>query len=363
MSFGLEHLFLHNRPATRGQRMIRGVILAIAAVIAVVIFVFLTRRAQVTAGWRATPCRVVSSGVDVSDTEEQSPYRFSVAFAYAVNGMSFLASTYSDGITSSDDAASMYALARRLPEGTDATCYVDPSNPQRALMVLPNVRRWEAATAAVVVLAAALLFFYCIPQFTRPEPIPVRGRRSGVERVYVAVAVIACAGGVGWMCVWPLMQNASAAVWMPVPAVVEHARLRLEQLHGELPLTLYRTDLLYRYTVAGIEYHSNQYSLTEIESPLASGRRKRVAQLAAEPRLVCYVDPRHPESAVLTRRISPTQWLSAWPTLFGMLGVYTLIPRHRRTRIDAALRRSRWTIAGCLLLLAILTGIGLTVMP
>ena len=362
MTFGMEFLLAGKNAESRAARIWRGLILTVAAVAASMAFIVLTRRAAATSHWQPTPCRVIESSVEVSAEESETPYSLSLSYVYDTPAGTTVGSKYRFTTPPRGrDAAEIFALARQWPVGLRSTCYVNPADTQKAVLVLPDVRLWKLSTAGVVSLSVLLIVFYCVPQLMRPKPKRQQGR-STVELLYIALWTMACATLFGWMCVEPLMQNVSAARWPAVPCTIEHARLSFEELRGELPLTLYRTDLLYRYVFNGVEYHSNCFSLTELASPMSTGRRKRVAESAAQPQM-CYVDPTNPPQAVMTRRVSPTQWLSVWVGIFFLLGVYVLIPRRARAGFDATLRRSRWTLGSVFVLLLILTVLGLSAMP
>ena len=366
MTFGLEQLFVgKHRSETRRARLARGIIVALVSLGAIGLFGWLFHRALGRHRWRATPCQILDSGVTVADDEGPRPYTLSVTYAFAVDGQTHTVSEDGLAAPGGSDAAAVFAKARSFPVGSERTCFVDPADGSKAVLTLPNLWAWTLATIGVALVSLALIVLYALPQILHPNtpPIAVRGGNGFVQWFYIACLAAACVIGLIWLAVRPLLENAAAARWVATPCTVEHARLSFEELHGEMPITIYRTDLLYRYTFGGTEYHSNQYSETELASPFQAGRRRRVAGLANNPKLLCLVDPYHPASAVLTRRVSPTQWLSVWVALVGGLSAYLLVPRAIRAGTDARLGRSRWTIGGLLLVLAVITVHGYLTMP
>jgi hypothetical protein len=116
-------------------------------------------------------------------------------------------------------------------------------------------------------------------------------------------------------------------------------------VHGEVHLTTYRTDILYRYTRGGETFHSNRYSFTENGSVTTGGRERVLQQYPPGASAVCYVNPSDPSESVLTRRVSPTAAFGAVPLAAFLLGLLAAMKNMDDAKMAAAVRRSAWTLS------------------
>jgi hypothetical protein len=79
---------------------------------------------------------------------------------------------------------------------------------------------------------------------------------------------------------------------------------------------------LYRYVVDGSEYHSNQYGLSDFRTLWWYAGKRRIAMSYHDgQQTTCWIDPRDPSQAVLSRGVgAPILWF-ALVIPFGVLGV------------------------------------------
>ena len=340
MIVGVELFFLDDgRPVSRAKRVARAVLaLAFAAALPAIVAVDLHGRA---AGRRhpVVPCTVVAGGVeDRGGTGDEHPYKAWVAFAFEFRGQRGVGhrfsaaddSSSSSGLGGTTDAADAYALADRYAPGTLAACHVDPTDVGRSCLVgpVPAWEPWAVPVGLAIVVGVGAL--YCWPQLRlawgSPHTVaPTAGRRRWTA-VGWGTLLLAGAGGVTtiWW-VWPICRTVAAGRWPALPCVVESARVHRHRDSGEVPITTYRTDVLYRYVVGTRTYHSNQYSLTESASPAAGGRRAVAAAYPVGRPAVCYVDPADPTIAVLTRRVSPTVSFGLFPLAVTAVGAFMVV--------------------------------------
>ena len=351
---GLENLFIDHggRPATRRRRAVRAVVALALAGIPLGAVVWLAHRAAAVRRWPVVPCAIVDSGVNIDAGPDQDhPYQPWVSFAFTWSGRPCVGNRLSaDGAGDggrTDDAAEAYARAARYTPGTPAQCYVDVADPPRSVLAQP-VAAWEPlAVPVAAVTLVVVVVFYCVPQLRR---VPrVRVHRPWMAAVWGGLLFVGFGSAtVGW---WgrPVVRSLAAGRWSAVPCVVESARVQSHQEHGgEVPLTFYRTDVLYRYAVGGRTYHANCYCLTETQSPARGGRARIVAGYPVGGANVCYVDPADPWSATLTRHLSPTLIFAAVPLLFTVAGAVLVLDAGRGwlgRPLGRLLHRSRWTLA------------------
>ena len=346
---GLDALFFDRggRRAGRRTRVTRVVAALTLTAIPVAAVVWLHARAAAVRRWPVVGCTIVESGVDDAGDAgaRDRPYRPAVTFAFMADGQPQVGHrlwpTAGDGRTA--DAAGAYALADALPVGAAARCYVDVADPAQSVLVRP-AEWWEPwAVPAAVATAAAVVWFYCVPQL---RATAVRRRWTGPAAGGLFLAGFGAAVVVWWGV--PVSWWAVSGRWPAVPCAVESSHVQQHTESGEVPVTLYRTDVLYRYAVGGRTFHSNQYSLTESPSPAAGGRATVAAAHPAGWTGVCYVDPVDPAVATLTRRLSPTVSFAALPAVFAILGALVLLDGGTGRLLRPAgrwARRSRWTLA------------------
>jgi len=86
--------------------------------------------------WVETPCHILSSEVKRSaGSKGGSTYRPEINYTYQVDGRQYQSDRYQFGFrTSSSGRESKAAVVARYPRGKMAVCYVDPHNPQEAVL-------------------------------------------------------------------------------------------------------------------------------------------------------------------------------------------------------------------------------------
>lgn len=95
-------------------------------------------RAQETRHWNPTPCLILSSRVLSERPTPSSPmaHRASIRYRYTVAGVSHeenhIRREGADGPTS--DRAKAEAVCSRYPPLSETTCFVDPANPESAVL-------------------------------------------------------------------------------------------------------------------------------------------------------------------------------------------------------------------------------------
>ena len=126
-------------------------------------------RFRSAAGWLATPCQVVSSGVRTNYDPSGRTYTIDVAYRYEVAGQVFTSRDYDLFSGSSTGCNDDREVAKRFPVGSTVECYVNPRDPRDA--VLERRLPPETATVAMPLILAALAVL----------PFIVHRRRRGSE--------------------------------------------------------------------------------------------------------------------------------------------------------------------------------------
>ena len=130
------------------------------------------RRAR---SWRETPCVMVHSSV-IEDAMDSGLYTIMVSYEYDFAGQSCSSERYSFSPSSaSSGKRGKKRIARRLAPGTRARCFVDPANPQDA--VINRGVTWDMIVWGLfgIVFLGAWLFFMAHDVFSNA---PAAGRMS-----------------------------------------------------------------------------------------------------------------------------------------------------------------------------------------
>jgi hypothetical protein len=86
------------------------------------------------AGWRSTPCSVVSSTVRSWATDDGTSYRPDVLYEYSAGGETWRSNrvTFFSALSSGSDRSG--SIRDRYPGGASTTCWVDPDDPSRSVL-------------------------------------------------------------------------------------------------------------------------------------------------------------------------------------------------------------------------------------
>jgi hypothetical protein len=143
---GLYSVVLRRQPgAGRAPRAVNpaaghriaAVLLIMGGAVGVAVFVLLPmHRVLAARGWRARECRILRSGVQPHEgegDESGTSWSAAVLYAYTVDGVEHRSDTYGF-LTVPGTRSSVARAAERYPRGTAATCYVNPANPDDAVL-------------------------------------------------------------------------------------------------------------------------------------------------------------------------------------------------------------------------------------
>jgi len=125
--------------APRPQRhwLVPALFAALFAVGTGVFFGFLLRPAWQfahAAEWNSVPCRIEFSRVGVHEGDDSTTYSADILFGYEVDGVRYRSSRFRFLQASSSDSAGKRDTVRQYPSGTETTCYVNPSDPEEAVL-------------------------------------------------------------------------------------------------------------------------------------------------------------------------------------------------------------------------------------
>lgn len=104
--------------------------------------------------WRATPCVVLSSRVRTHEGDDGDTYSVDVLYEYDFGGRTYQSNRFQFLGGSSGGRAAKEAVVARHPPGTRTVCWVDPADPQEAVLVRSFTKDYWMGLVPLVFLAA-----------------------------------------------------------------------------------------------------------------------------------------------------------------------------------------------------------------
>ncbi|ACL04781.1 hypothetical protein Dalk_3091 [Desulfatibacillum aliphaticivorans] len=250
--------------------------------------------------WTKTPCRVVQS----SGRAVPKGYKFLVQYEYEVNGEAFTSKRHRLNPIVFYSAQEAMELAREFSAGADSFCYVDPSNPTKAVLETDKYSFWFLYPICLAFLFAAASGFR---KAWLGLPLEYRiGDYALLERLAIACLMAALlSGGLAYgriPALWSAYANAPSEGWEKTECTVALSRV-LTKHSGRRDL--YKADVLYSYFYNGKQYWSNAYKYDQKPSIESGSQEAIIAKYPRGARTVCFVNPRKPGLAVLKTGYSP----------------------------------------------------------
>ncbi len=87
----------------------------------------------------------------------------------------------------------------------------------------------------------------------------------------------------------------------------------------------FRVDIRYTWTAGGSPHSGNRYDFTTGSSSGTAGKQAVVDRYPPGARVPCWVDPEHPDQAVLSLALSPAYLIGLAPMLFLAIGFGGLV--------------------------------------
>jgi len=272
--------------------------------------------------WQRLECRIESSSVEATD----DGYRLVVAYSYRLDGVTHRSGELSPWYTGSDDYRAAEALREAFSPGSTTRCYVNPDEPREA--ALSGGVEWPLLAVALLPLVFIVAGVIGLRQWWRERT----GRRAPPAKTGLWQPLLFFAffliPGVLYLVLnvlIPLMQMTAARGWEETSCTIISSRTVFKGL-DMTGWPDYGVDILYRYRYGGREYRSNRYDLLSAVSGDTAFLDKIVAEHPAGAQKRCYVDPEHPEEAVIYRGFYRQLLLfGLFPLpfiLFGLWGYY-----------------------------------------
>ena len=110
------------------------IFLIVGVVLTVVLGILPVWRVFQARNWQAVPCTIVSSQVKTHNDSDGDTYSIQIVYDYQFNGQRHQADRYHFFTGSSSGHAGKQAVVDQYPPGKQTTCYVNPADPQQAVL-------------------------------------------------------------------------------------------------------------------------------------------------------------------------------------------------------------------------------------
>lgn len=127
-----------SRRATTDGKTVPWLFGGIFTLIGIGTFIFLSipmwSKAIASTQWIETPCVILSSRVKTHSGSESTTYSVAIDYRYTFNGQEYRSDRYNPVPGSSSGYDGKKDIVNRYPKGSTQVCYVNPKNPQEALL-------------------------------------------------------------------------------------------------------------------------------------------------------------------------------------------------------------------------------------
>jgi hypothetical protein len=294
--------------------------------------------------WRKTACEITASAIRQQNQQgsQKDDFFFEVKFRYTFGGRQFSSDQYKRSPESSEDYSQIARLTERYPPGSSAVCYVNPSAPERAVLVRYNLFHLLLLLFPVPFVAFggwAVYYSWFRKSADKLPAQPISDRAAPPQRPWVGILfllIFLLAGGAGFYAAFlrPAFKILGARSWPAVPCVVISSEVKGHDGSGENGST-YSVNIFYTYQIKGREFKSNSYGFMGGSSSGYDGKQAVVARYPPGTRAVCYVNPEDPADVVLERGFTPDMWFGLIPLVFVLIGSGGLCFIHPRRLLGA----------------------------
>jgi hypothetical protein len=283
--------------------------------------------------WSATDCEITRSEVRQNNGGRRGgDFVLDLEYRYRVGGNTFVSNRLRARANSFADYTAAERLAESYPVGSHATCYVNPSTPNEAVLRRGSLLMPLLVLFPMIFVGIGAIGVYSAWRPSSRQPMlvrPISDRASGgygTRSAMVFFGIFAALGAVIFFFVFlrPLAKTLSARQWPVVACTVISSRV---ESHSGNKGTTYNVNIFYRYIVNDREYRANRYGFLGGSSSGYAHKAAIVARYPAGSTAQCYVNPADPAEAVLERGFTPGMWLGLLPlvfVLFGLMGVYSV---------------------------------------
>lgn len=287
-----------------------------------------------TRQWTPTPCKILSSTIQ-EKPDADTQFLFQVHYSYAWEGRTYTSDVFQRGDGGTNDYSKAMILKGRYSQGENKTCYVNPKTPSEAVLEHSSLLIFLLILIPIVfvVVGAGGIYFAFkdksgVILSSQKTTLSASSQTSSYIPLCVFFIFIVLGGIFTATWTWPKFQQAkSSKQWMPTPCTVISSRVTE---HSDDDGTTYGVNILYRYSIKGVELKSNQYDLMGGSSSGYKSKKKIVDRYPPGSTATCYVNPENPFEVVLERGLRSIHLVLLIPLVFllaGISGLFFFIPK------------------------------------
>jgi hypothetical protein len=278
--------------------------------------------------WTQTPCTIIESRRAEAGVEPDRAKDFVIRYRYQVDGRDHTSDQFTTGIKESLSTSKIERLLLTHPPGSSSQCYVNPKNPNEAVL-----QRGALWFVAFLLLPGAFLAVGVGGLIALLRPKKPAGRTATTSRassgigsrigaLVLSLLLTLAGGGLAYFLgIRSVLTWNDARTWPATPCDIISSRVGVHSSSDRNSSATYSTDIVYRYYVNGREYRSDRVAIFGGSSSGRSGKDAVVAQYSAGTQAVCYVNPKDPLDALLNRDLSWLILFALIPALFFLGGV------------------------------------------
>jgi len=132
--------------------------------------------------WEETACRITSSAVRTHDSSDGATYSVDIAYTYSWNGTNYYGNNYNFMTGSSSGRAWKQAVVDRYPPQSERVCYVNPDNPEDAVLSRAFSLDYLIGTFGLLFVGVALLVLFMARRAKGNKSISRRGKIHTMEK-------------------------------------------------------------------------------------------------------------------------------------------------------------------------------------
>ena len=283
--------------------------------------------------WSEGTATIVEAHVLAPTSARRDPF-LSVRFRYDYAGRAYESDRVDARASVSDPDADR--LVELWQPGSTWPCYVDPHNPQIAVLRRDSLW-WGFAVLFPLTFAGAfgglLLYIAWASLRSRGDPKAAAavganaGAKRVVRRVGMTLLVVILLLTTYFFGVQPLLLFESARHWRERPCTIVASRIRAR--NHEMS-TRYSAIIVFRYQLDGRERASGDYQLVEDGNRTNREAADIVRRYPPGAQVICYVDPLKPARAVIDRSLPTGTPFALLPLGFLITLTWGLVTAARR---------------------------------
>ena len=291
--------------------------------------------------WAPAQCRILSASVQETGDDDK-PYNLAVSYQYEVGGRIYENSE--PNFKSSSNITEINSTKAKYQPQSVAPCSVNPKNPAQAQLEQRSM--WFMLFAIIPLVFVAIGAAGVIGMWKTPKQssraIAAKGRTvkqagTGTLALRVLGLVFLIAGVLlaYFLSVRPIQRMLDSREWNSTNCEVISSEVRYHSGDSDSGPT-YSIDIRYRYTIGGQVYESNRYHFMSGSSSGYEGKKAVVRQYPTGKRFTCFVDPRDPNSAVISRDFHWSYLIGLIGVIFAAVGFFMLFKGPSRTTASKA---------------------------